>query len=349
MKIPKARQLPSGTWFCQLRLDGRSVSVSGRTEDEVVAHAMAIKAGIIKLQKAPEKRTLAQAYATYLSGCEKRGLSASTLAGYRRLSTNTFQALMPRQLGSLTSSMIQREINAMAQSGKSPKYISNAVGLLRPVLAEFCPSLELNISVPAKRKPDLRMPSDEEIGKILAAAAGTEIELPILMGLWLGMRMSEIRGARHRDLRGNQLHICRAIVDDVNGKPVEKNPKTYAGDRWEQVPEYMLSLIPPSDDPDQHLVELSGQAIYKRFSRLLKKAGVEHCRFHDLRRANSAVMIRLGIDSKYAQARNGWSSDHMYKQVYGYIMDDKLSDEAARIDAYFSGKLRNANENANGN
>jgi len=340
LKMPAARQLPSGTWFCQLRLEGRSISISGKTEEEVVARAMAIKAGIIKLQKAPEKRTLAQAYEAYISECEKRGLSASTLAGYRRLSANTFQALMPRQLGALTSTLIQREINAMARAGKSPKYISNAVGLLRPVLAEYCPGLELNLSLPAKRKPDLRMPSDEEIGKILSAAVGTEMELPILMGLWLGMRMSEIRGARYRDIHGNRLHICRAIVDDVAGNPVEKDPKTYAGDRWEKLPDYMLALIPPADDPNRHLVELSGQAIYKRFSRLLDKAGVEHCRFHDLRRANSAVMIRLGIDSKYAQARNGWSSDHMYKQVYGYIMDDKLADEATRIDDYFVKKLK---------
>ena len=71
----------------------------------------------------------------------------------------------------------------------------------------------------------------------------------------------------------------------------------------------------------------------------VKAAGIEHCRFHDLRHANAAVMLRLGVDSRYAQERNGWASDRMYKQVYGYTMDDRMKDIAASIDNYFADKF----------
>ena len=52
-------------------------------------------------------------------------------------------------------------------------------------------------------------------------------------------------------------------------------------------------------------------------------------------------MVRLGIDSRYAQERNGWASDRMYKQVYGYTMDDKMQTVTQNINAYFANKITN--------
>ena len=105
------------------------------------------------------------------------------------------------------------------------------------------------------------------------------------------------------------------------------------------LPPEILALIKAQGRGEGYIVELSGQAIYKRFPRALEKAGIEHCRFHDLRHANAAVMVRLGIDSRYAQERNGWASDRMYKQVYSYTMGDKMSEISASIDAYFTDKF----------
>lgn len=348
MKVPKARHLDSGTWFIQLRLDGRSIPVSGQTEDECVAKAMAIKAGLVKAKKAPQKKTLGEAYDAYIVDCDL--LSPSTIASYKRLRKNTFQSLMPRQLSNLTNEAINREIKAMQKAGKSPKYISNAVALLRPVLKTYYKDFELDISMPQVKKkakiPQSQLPTEAEIEQIITVAKGTIMELPILMGVWMGMRMSEIRGAKFGDIVGNKLHICRAIVDDEKGNPVIKPPKTESGERWIDLPPYIQSLI-PDGDPDDFIVKLSGQAIYKRFSRILEKAGIRHFRFHDLRHANAAAMISLGIDAKYAQERNGWATDYMYKQVYGYIMDSKMSEESRRIDLYFMSKMENANKNAN--
>ena len=229
----------------------------------------------------------------------------------------------------------------MKREKKSPKYISNAVGFLKSILKVYASGLELDeLTIPQKQKPDLRMLDDEEIKKVLQAAQSTEMELPILLALWLGMRLSEIRGLKKKDFHKGRVHICRAVVDDKNGKPVEKGTKTYSGDRWIAVPEYIESLLPETDG-DDYIVKLSGQAIYKRFSRLLEKAGVTHCRFHDLRRANAAAMIRLGVDSKYAQQRNGWSTDYMYKQVYAYTMPDRMDEINSAIDGYFGNKIGN--------
>lgn len=341
MKVPSPKRLPSGSWFVRVMIDGERISITKPTKKECIAEAVALKAGVKKQKKPAENMTLAEAYNKHISANEAVW-SPSTVAGYKRLGKNTFQALMPYQLKNITCAMVQSEINYMKRSKKSPKYISNAVGFLKSVLKVYAPGLELDdLTMPQKRKPDLRMLDDEEIKKVLLAAQGTPMELPILLALWLGMRLSEIRGLKRKDICKGRVHICRAVVDDKDGNPAEKGTKSYSGDRWVDLPEYIEKLIPQNITPDEYIIKLSGQAIYKRFSRLLEKAGVDHCRFHDLRRANAAAMIRLGVDSKYAQQRNGWSTDYMYKQVYAYTMPDRMDEVNIAINNYFGNKIGN--------
>ena len=341
---PAARQLPSGTWTCRVRVGGQDVSVTRPTKAEAQAEAMAIKYGL----KAPDTprvtMTLAEAYAAYLTSRESV-LSPSTVAGYKRLERNTFQRLMPMQLSAITSELIQREIAAMVREKKSPKYVANAEGLLSSVLKQAMPEKQFSLRLPPKRKPNLRQPDDKEIGAIMAAFRGSAVELPVLMALWMGMRLSEILGARHEDIDGGKLHICRAVVLDENNQPVEKDSaKTYAGDRWVSVPGYIAQLIAATGRDSGPLVAFSGAAIYKRFVRTLDQAGIPRCRFHDLRHINAAVMVRLGVDSKYAQERNGWASDRMYKQVYAYAMSDQMAAINKSIDGYFGNKMTTENQ-----
>lgn len=341
---PAARQLPSGTWTCRVRVGGQDISVTRPTKAEAQAEAMAVKHGL----KAPDTprvtMTLAEAYAAYLTSREGV-LSPSTVAGYKRLARNTFQRLMPMQLSAITPELIQREISAMTKSKKSPKYIANAEGLLSSVLKQSMPEKQFSLHLPPKRKPNLRQPDDKEVGAIMAAFRGSAVELPVLMALWMGMRLSEILGARHEDIDGGKLHICRAVVLDENNQPAEKDSaKTYAGDRWVSVPGYIAQLIAATGRDSGPLVTFSGAAIYKRFVRTLDQAGIPRCRFHDLRHINAAVMVRLGVDSKYAQERNGWASDRMYKQVYAYAMSDQMAAINASIDGYFGNKMTTENQ-----
>lgn len=341
---PAARQLPSGTWTCRVRVGGQDVSVTRPTKAEAQAEAMAIKYGL----KAPDTprvtMTLAEAYAAYLTSRESV-LSPSTVAGYKRLERNTFQRLMPMQISAITSEHIQREISAMVREGKSPKYVANAEGLLSSVLKQAMPKKQFSLRLPPKRKPNLRQPDDKEIGAIMVAFRGSAVELPVLMALWMGMRLSEILGARHEDIDGGKLHICRAVVLDENNQPAEKDSaKTYAGDRWVSVPGYIAQLIAATGRDSGPLVTFSGAAIYKRFVRTLDQAGIPRCRFHDLRHINAAVMVRLGVDSKYAQERNGWASDRMYKQVYAYAMSDQMAAINESIDDYFGNKMTTENQ-----
>lgn len=339
---PTARRLPSGAWACRVRVGGADKLFTCPTKQEAVAAAMAYKHGLKVPAKEAPSITLDEAYDKYINA-RSGSISPSTEAGYKRLKRNTFQQLMQQQLTNITSEQIQREIGAMAKDGKSPKYIRNAEGLLASVLKQYAPEINFSVMLPQKQRVELRQLSDDEIGKVIKAFAGTVMELPVLMALWMGMRLSEIRGAKYEDIVDQRLHICRAVVLDADGKDVEKPPKTFSGDRWIYIPPHIQTLLSATGREAGRIVEMSGAAIYKRFVRGLDAAGIPRCRFHDLRHANAAVMVRLGIESKYAQERNGWASDRMYKQVYAYAMDDKMVEAAEKINTYFGNKMATQN------
>jgi hypothetical protein len=57
MRIPKAKQLPSGSWYIRIRVDGEDVSITRNTEAEAIAEAMSIKAGLKEVAKrAPKEK-----------------------------------------------------------------------------------------------------------------------------------------------------------------------------------------------------------------------------------------------------------------------------------------------------
>lgn len=170
---------------------------------------------------------------------------------------------------------------------------------------------------------------------------GTEMELPVLLAVWLGLRVSEIRGLTWDCISGNTMHIKRAIVEGENG-PEVKGTKTYSGDRKLRVPQYLLELIDKQPRTDSYIIHMSGQAIYKRFVRLCEKAGLPHYRFHDLRNANASVMLALGVPDKYAMERMGHATSNMLKTVYQHTMTSKQEEVANAVDDYFSQKLHTA-------
>lgn len=343
---PRPVELPSGSWRCQVMVQGKRIDVV--EDDPAVAHAkaLAIKAGLVEEKKQGNDMTVGEAIDRYIESKDSV-LSPSTVVGYKKIRENAFQELMKINLSSLTQEHVQRAVNVMAKV-KTPKTVRNAHGLLSAALAEYKPELKLRTTLPQKKRPEINVPNGEEIEKIISAVSGTEMELPILLAIWLGLRVSEIIGLTWDSVEGDMLHIKQAIVDGENG-PVKKGTKSYSGDRRIRLPSYIKSLIESQPKNGEQIVSLSRRAINGRFDTICKKAGVRHYRFHDLRHANASIMLSLGVPDKYAMERMGHATNNMLKTVYQHTLNEKQVEVANAVDNYFQEKLHTDLHTESGN
>ena len=329
---PKPTLLSSGMWRCQILIDGRRHSITAATPEAANAKALALKAGFIETYRNPERLTVDRAVERYIES-KNVVLSPSTIKGYKKIQRNHMEAIKATPLSMLSQEKVQRWVNALAKE-HSAKTVKNAHGLLTAVVREYRPSLVLHTTLPQKDAKQIAIPTESEIKQIIKAAQGTEMELPILLAIWLGLRASEIRGIRWEDIQGDRLHICRAIVDGVDGAAIKKT-KTVAGDRWIKVPQYIIDLIGQLPQKGEYIVTLTGAAMYMRFSRLCERIGIPHYRFHDLRHTAASVSVLLGVPTKYSQQRMGHATDNMLKTVYEHTMREKEDEYADLINKYY--------------
>ena len=198
--------------------------------------------------------------------------------------------------------------------------------------------------MPPKVKNTFNIPDIDMIENIINAAKDTNMELPILLAVWLGFRASEICGLMWDcvDYDNKTITIKRAKV--AAGKDIVlKTPKTYAGSRSLNCPDYILDLIKQQKTDNEYVVPMTGALIYKRFSSLLKKNNIQHCRFHDLRHANASIMLMLNIPDKYAMERIGHATNNMLQTIYQHTFKSVGNKYNDTINTYFKNILSHEN------
>lgn len=321
--MAKAKKLPSGRWRVQACANGEMRSFTDYTAKG--AELMALEWQTARKEKKnPRNITVDELITSYI---EQRTNIASpaTIDGYRKIQRLYFSNIKNTKISKLTEQDVQLEINKMART-LSPKTIRNAYGLLRSAT-----KIDFEISLPQKRKNKYQTPNIDGIRYIIAQTAGTPIEVPVLLALWCGLRLSEIRGLKWEKVFPDHIVVDTAIVD-VDGIPVEKTTKTTESDRVIEISKFLFDKINAEPHASEYVTNLSGHAIYQRFRRLTD--GI--CRFHDLRHANASVMMMLGIPDNVAMARGGWETENIYKKTYAQVMNESKEKANTIIDNYFT-------------
>lgn len=355
MKLPTIRRLPSGNYFCQLRLDGKSISITEPTEEKCRAKAMAYKTGVLSARSAPQAISLGAACDAYIAA--RQGVrSPTTIDTYRKIRAQYFQGLMATRLGQITERSlalaVQRECNRPSRRGGklSPKTIHAALGFIRCVLNENGVQLG-RVSAPEVKRRVIRLP---EPGAVLRAIVGSEIELPCLLSAWLSLSMSELRGlTKSKSIMDGKLYVVETLVRVKTGEKKDAAGKTHGvytdirkeGGKEElrtralDIPPYLQRLIDQVDG--DILVPWSVRQLERRFQHLIAAAGLPAMTFHQLRHLNASVMAMLGVQKEVARERGGWKTNYVMDSVYTHVFTDARQAADQKIDAYFAGQIAN--------
>ena len=267
--------------------------------------------------KRPENYTFNDALTKYIEEREAV-LSPASIRKYRSMQRNCLRPLASYMLKDMNQDIIQGHINQAAFS-MSPKSIRDMNGLIAAVLGRFYPDLHLRTTLPKKLRPNLYIPSDEDIKKLISSVEGTKMELPVLLAAFGALRRGEICALSKADFYGNTIHVSKTMVLDTESKWIIKAPKSYAGDRYVTVPIFVAKKF---EQLDSDRIEVTPNEITNRFKTILKNSGLPHFRFHDLRHYNASVQHALGIPDAYIMQAGGWGNDQVLKEVYRHALPD---------------------------
>ncbi len=354
-----AKKLPSGSWRCQvyshteeiMQPDGTikkkriyksfTSDIPGPKGKRLAEQAASVWAAEKESTSNVQNITFGEALDKYIEGREAV-LSPRTIMDYKRTRKKELQSIMNIKIALITQEDIQKAINIEAQS-HSPKTVRNSHGLISAVMRVYRPNFALNTALPKKVRPDIYVPSDAEIKHLLSSVAGTDMELPVLLAAFGPMRRGEICALSSEDISGNIVHVCKNMVINGDREWIIKTPKSYAGDRYIDYPDFVSDKWRGMKG---RIVSLTPDSITNRFNRLLKRNGIQHFRFHDLRHYSASIQHALGIPDSYIMQRGGWGNDGTLKSVYRHVLEEQTKQMDHMANNYFS-ELYNTKCNTN--
>ena len=204
----------------------------------------------------------------------------------------------------------------------------NAVDKINPQVLKKIP----------KNEYEIRPYTKEELVILRNAVKGDHLEAPIMIASYIGVRREEVLGLRWQDIDFENRcihirHVCRMVGSKIEytDQMKSKSSRRIAA-MIDPLREYLLELKKRQEedkklfgsgyqDTDIVCRWNDGQPIKPNnlsvgFSRLIKKAGLRHTRFHDLRHSVATIIIEETGDLTLASAALGHTDTKITADVY---------------------------------
>lgn len=333
--MAKAKKLPSGKWrtlaydFTDEKGKRHYKSFTADTRKESEYLAAEYTSGRAPKDET-EDITVQNAIESYIRSKEKV-LSPSTIRAYRSMLMNHFGTIGRKYIRDLDNTTIQIWISSLSDQA-SPKTVRNVYGLFSSSMEMFLPEFHPKITLPARKRPDLYVPSDKDIEKLLTHISGSELEIAVLLAAFGPMRRGEICALTSDDIRGNIVSINKSMVMGSNREWSIKQPKTYGSYRDIPYPQFVIDKL---SGKSGRIIQATPEQITNRFRRAIRYAGLPHFRFHDLRHYAASIMHAIGVPDQYIMGRGGWKSDHTMKTVYRNVIDLEAEKQNRKILEHF--------------
>lgn len=336
MKTPKAKKLPSGSWFVRVRVNGQDIGITRKTEKEAIAEAMAVKAGIRETVQS-YNGTLRGAIDEYIQ-IRKPVLSPATIRGYRIIQNNRFRSIMDRPLSKVRDTDFQKALNL--DLGKySAKTMRNSWGFVASVLKEQA-GRTVRVSLPQIVREEREFLQPEQIPVFIDAIRDSKHEIALLLGLH-GLRASEILAVRRKDidLQTGTIAVHGSAVLDENNKLQQKETNKNASSR-RTVPILIPRLreaVEECDLQDNDLIFVgsSSSVLHNAVTRACKKADLPLVGVHGLRHSFASLAFHLGIPEETTMRLGGWSDFQTMRKIYTHLAEQDVKKHTDALKNFF--------------
>lgn len=333
-KRPTAKQLPSGSWFCRIRVDGKDIPITRDTPEEAEAEAMAVKYGIIEARTGSGKRKVLEKTLDEYIELRRGTLSPSTIYSYERYKKNCFQTMMRSDVYSVTDEQWQSAVRREAK-GKSPKYIANVWGLISSAIYEET-GRRPNVKLPAKEENKRPYLEPEQIEIFVDAIKGETVEIAALLAL-SSLRRSELKALKWEnvDLENKTIRVSGAMVYAEGGMVHKKQNKTKSSARTIPIIPPLAEALKASEKKDGYVVPYNGSWIYQRINEICELNNLPKVGVHGLRHSFASLAYHLQIPEKIAMEIGGWSDDGTMKKIYTHLAQKDIAKRAQDFSNFF--------------
>ena len=350
--LPKVTQLPSGSFFTRVTVDGKRIPITKNTEEECIAEALALKHKVKEAERTQriKKKTLQEAVTEYIDS-RREFRSPSTIYGYESYLRSSFRSMMKADIYTTTDTQWQAAIRQEMKAGHSPKYIKNAWMLMSAAIYEH-----------TRRRPEVMLPEKEvnekpylepeQIDTFVAAIRGQgQVELAALMEL-SSLRRSEMLAIKpeHIDFNKNTIAVQGAKVAGEKGKLTHKKQnKNDTSRRIIPIIPPLLEALQQADLSGEYVITISGGWICTRINEICRENGLPEVGNHGLRHSFASLAYHLQIPEKIAMEIGGWKDAGTMNKIYTPLAQRDIAKRAQDFSNFFNPATKEKIGNKNGN
>lgn len=288
----------------------------------------------------------------------KGNIGLVTINNYKRLLKNILPLIGNYKLSKITPVMLDNMYQKLAngEKGKELSY-SSKYDYYKIVNAMFNQAIKwefvdknpnLKAHKPKKDIVERKFYNLEQVNQLLSCLDNESIKYKALIRLALdsGARRGEISALRWSDLNfetrtlkiDNSLKVINGVVDEKKAKTNSSNRIIFLSEEtinvmkaykeWQD--NYILEMGSKWKGTDRIFTADNGEHMnpstcYKVFTKITKKYGLEHIRFHDIRHTSASLMISQGANLKAVSERLGHASINITSDIYTHTFEsDRL-------------------------
>jgi integrase len=261
-------------------------------------------------------------------------------------------------LARLTPQHVQRLYADKLASGKAPTSVNHMAGVLHHALND---AVRVNliprnvtelVDPPRVSEREMLVYPPDQARVFLQAAQGHRLEALFTLWITTGMRQGESLALKwaDTDLAGGHLQVKQGRSRVVEGF-VDANPKTKRGRR--KIVLTPLAIAALHEHRKRQLEErmrvadmwqesgyvfttplgapLDASGARKAYYRLIKQAGLQRIRPHDLRHSAATLLLLQGVPVKVVSEMLGHASVAITMDLYSHVLPDMQRDAAAAM------------------